>query len=335
MKVAVIGAGLIGGRRARVAAAFPGTTVVLVVDVDSRRAEHVADQLGCESGTDWRAAVQRRDVDCVVVATPNNLLAPVSTAALGTGKHVLCEKPMATRIEDAESMADVARRGSVVLKIGYTLRHHPAIVKARELIASGMVGKPMMVKGCYGHGGRPGYEKEWRCMPDVAGGGILIDQGVHLIDLSRWFLGEFAEVVGMVTTSFWDIAPLEDNALAILKTHDGKMASLHASLTQWKNRFVFEITGEKGYCVVEGLGGSYGQERLVLGIRDVMNPPPKEETFTFGGDEIAWQNEWKDFFEAIQLHREPLAGGEDGLQALRIAQAIYRSAELKKTVKMK
>jgi len=334
MKVAIIGAGRIGERRARVASAYPGTTVALVVDVDRRKAERVADQLGCGSGTDWQAAVQGRDLDCVVVATPNNLLAPVSTAALCAGKHVLCEKPMATRIEDAESMVDAARRSKVVLKVGYTLRHHPAIVRARELITSGLIGDLMIVRGCYGHGGRPGYEKEWRCNPAIAGGGELIDQGVHLVDLARWFLGDFTEVMGMVATSFWDIAPLEDNVFALLKTRGSTMASLHASLTQWKNRFTFEVFGPKGYCSIEGLGGSYGEEKLVMGMRNDRGSPPLEEIFTFSDDEIAWQDEWKDFIEAIQSRKKPLAGGEEGLQTLRTVRAIYRSAELKKTVQL-
>lgn len=334
MKIAIVGAGLIGERRARAASSHPATTLALAIDIDKERASGLGRELGCAWGLDWREAVECGDIDAVVVATPNNLLAPVSMAALKAGKHVLCEKPMAICVDDAERMVETASGSGVTLMVGYTLRHHPAIAKARELLASCAVGEPMFVRGCYGHGGRSGYEAEWRFDPEISGGGELIDQGVHLIDLSRWFLGEFDEVSGTVSASFWDIVPLEDNVFATLRTPAGRVASFHASCTQWKNRFTFEVFGKNGYLIVEGLGGSYGPERLVHGIRDAENPPPKEETFLFDEVDIAWRNEWGEFVQAIEAGREPLVGGHDGLQVLRIVEAIYRSAKSKKAEKL-
>ncbi len=156
MKVAVIGAGLIGERRARIVAGDRKGTLVIVVDVDDTKAKRLARELGCESGSVWEEAVRRDDVDLVVAATPNNLLAPVSVAALNAGKHVLCEKPMATRLEDAELMIQSAETNKVTLGVGYTLRHHPAVLKAKELLSSGAIGEPMFIRAFYGHGGRPG-----------------------------------------------------------------------------------------------------------------------------------------------------------------------------------
>ena len=333
-RVAIVGAGLIGTRRARVARAHPSTDVVLVVDVDEGAASRLARELGCRSAMDWNEAVKRPGLDAVVVATPNNLLAPVSLAALGAGKHVLCEKPMATRPGDAEAMAGAAGERGLTLMVGYTLRHHPAVAKAHELLVSGAIGEAMYVRACYGHGGRPGYEKEWRFERDVSGGGELIDQGVHLIDLAGWFLGECNEVMGTVTTSFWDVAPLEDNVFITLRTPDEKVAFLHASCTQWKNCFAFEVFGKKGYLLVEGLGGSYGAERLVLGVRDAENPPPKEELFSFEGEDISWREEWNEFVGAIHSRREPLASGVDGVRVLRVVEAVYNSARTKEVIKL-
>lgn len=335
MRVAIVGAGLIGERRARVASGHPDTELSVIVDVDVKKASRLANELGCDSNDNWGEVVSRSDVDIVIVATPNNILAPVSIAALKAGKHVLCEKPMATTLEDAELMVEAAKGSGAVLKVGYNLRHHPAIARARELLTSGAVGEPMFVRCCYGHGGRPEYEKEWRCNREISGGGELVDQGVHIIDLSRWFLGEFEEVYGLVTTAFWDIVPVEDNVFAVLKTTDGRVASFHASWTQWKNKFEFEVFGKKGYLIVDGLGGSYGPERLILGKRDSRNPPPKEDIFRFETGDISWEEEWNEFVKAIKSGREPLACGYDGLQVLRLVVAIYRSAERKEVARIK
>ncbi len=326
MGVAVVGVGLIGERRARVAASHPRTRVVVLADADAGRAARLASEFGCEHTTRWEEAVRRNDVDVVVVATPNILLAPVGLAALRAGKHVLCEKPMAVRAGEAERMVDAAHRARLVLKVGYNLRHHPAIAKAHELFSRGAVGEPLIVRACYGHGGRPGYEKEWRGDPALSGGGELIDQGVHLIDLSRWFLGDFSDVRGLVTTSFWKRAPVEDNVFAVLSAARGRVAHLHASWTQWRNRFRFELFGTGGYLIAGGLGGSYGPESLVLGIRNPTKPPPRERSWAFPEGDDSWRGEWREFIGAIRTRREPHASGRDGLQVLRVVEALYRSS---------
>ena len=325
---------MVGSRRALVAAGHPGTELAIVVDVDRMRAERVAGEFGCRAGTDWREAVGRDDIDIVVVSTPNNLLAEVGTEALRSGKHVLIEKPMAVRVEDAESMVEEARRLGRKLKVGCNLRNHPAVAEAREILVSGAIGEPMFLRGCYGHGGRPGYDKEWRCDPEKSGGGELVDQGIHLIDISRWFLGDIDEVSGFISTAFWKIAPLEDNVFALLRTADGKVASLHTSWTRWRNKFQLEVFGKKGYLVIDGLGGSYGPERLVLGTRVPDSPPPREERFDFDGVDVSWTKEWEGFIRCIRDDSEPLASGYEGLQVQRVIRAIYESAQRGAVVKV-
>lgn len=293
LRIGVVGAGYMGRIRAQSAQAHPGCRVVQVVDQVSERAEALANKVGCEAGTDWERLVARRDIDAVVVATPHKHLAPITIAALQAGKHVFCEKPMARTVAEADEVLKCHRSNPQVLVVGFTLRHHPAIARARELLLEGAIGEPFYVRGCYGHGGRPGYEREWRADPELAGGGELLDQGIHLIDLSRWFLGEFRETAGFTATYFWGAgkrgddlrpggqAPLEDNAFALLRTADGRVASLHASWTQWKNVFRFEVFGRDGLLAIDGLGGSYGPERLVIGRRPVIGKPPDTEELTF------------------------------------------------------
>ena len=182
----------------------------------------------------------------------------------------------------------------MTLKCGFNHRHHPAIWEAKRLLDEGSIGKPLFARCVYGICGRPGYEDEWRADPDRAAGGQFIEQGTHAIDLFRWFLGEVAEVACMTGTQYFKDQPLDDNGMAVFRMASGAMASLHTSLTQWKNTFSFEVFGEDGYLTVEGLGASYGTEKLIAGRRDFS--APFQDTITeYRGGDISWREEWKEF----------------------------------------
>ncbi|MFH1029408.1 MAG: Gfo/Idh/MocA family oxidoreductase [Pseudomonadota bacterium] len=209
MRIGIVGCGLIGKRRAQISHQSPGDEVVIVADVDESRARALAEEIHCPSTADWQAVVQRDDLEAIVVATPNKYLMPVTVAALKTGKHVLCEKPPGRNFSETEEMVAAAKEAGKVLKVGFNHRHHPAIWKAHEICERGEIGPLMFIRAVYGHGGRPGYDKEWRGDADLAGGGELLDQGVHLVDLCRWFLGDFREVSGFTNTYFWDLGYFE------------------------------------------------------------------------------------------------------------------------------
>ena len=324
MRVGIIGTGLQGRRRARALKEFDDAELVVIADAHLERAKLLADEMGCEATANWEDVVAREDINAIIVSTPPNLHLPICTAALKQGKHVLCEKPLARNPEEAKQIVGMAYENGMKLKCGFNLRHHPGMRQAREWLNKGSVGEPSFLRMRYGIGGRPGYEKDWRAKAETAGGGQLMDQGMHALDLSRWFMGEFAEVFGFLATSFWDIAPTEDNAFALLRTAKGQIASLHVSWTQWKNLFSLEIFGRDGYITVEGLGGSYGVERAILGRRAFLEPF-KEEIIEFRGEDRSWYEEWKEFATAIKEGREPLGNGYDGLQSLRLAYAIYES----------
>lgn len=325
MKVGLIGAKLQGMRRVPVLQSFPGTKLVVIGDADLESAQALANNIGCEAVVGWEPVVKRRDLDAVVVCTPPHLHAKISNAAMRRGKHVLCEKPLARTLEEAETMIKTAKANRVKLKCGFNHRHHPAIQKAKELLSQGKIGNPNFIRCRYGISGRPGYEKEWRANTEIVGGGQLMEQGIHAVDISRWFLGEFTEVAAFTANYFWKIEPLEDNAFVLFRTKDGKIASIHSSLTQWKNLFSFEIFGSDGYMTAEGLGGSYGTERLTHGRRD-FSKPFTEEVIEYRGEDRSLYEEWKEFVSCIKENREPSGSGYDGLVAMRLVNAAYESA---------
>ncbi|HJT79433.1 MAG TPA: Gfo/Idh/MocA family oxidoreductase, partial [Gemmataceae bacterium] len=271
MRVAIVGCGLIGHKRAR---ALGDSRLVAVADTNRARAEQLAGQYpGCAASGDWQEVIARPDVNAVLVATTNQGLAPVTLAAIRHGKHVLVEKPAARSAAELAPVVEAARAGGVVAKVGFNKRFHPAFLKARELFETGELGPLLYVRGRYGHGGRIGYDREWRADPEMAGGGELLDQGVHLIDLARWFAGDYVDVQGHIATYFWDM-PVEDNGFLLLKTARGQAAWLHASCTEWKNLFCFEVFCRHGKLQIEGLGGSYGVERLTCyRMLPQMGPP--------------------------------------------------------------
>ena len=331
VRVAVVGAGKFGTKRAMAIARNPASEIRVIADQVLEGAQRLAENIGCGHSTNWEETVARKDVDAVVVATSMQFLSEVTYAALVAGKHVLCEKPFARTADEARVSVEEAAKRGLLLKVGYNHRYHPAIAKAHELFKQGLIGDIQFLRCLYGHGGRQGYEREWRADPK-SGGGQLLDQGVHALDLFRWFLGDFHEVKAFNTTSYWPIAPAEDNVFALLRTKNGQVASLHASWTNWKNVFSFDIFGERGFLSVSGLGGHYGPERLCLGLRHTIGAKPDEQSFEYEGPDKSLGEEWKDFLECIFTGRQPASNGEESLRTLQLVQAIYQASDGKQGV---
>jgi predicted dehydrogenase len=321
MRAAIVGCGLVGNKRAR--ALGNSSRLVAVADVQLSAAQALASaHPGCEASGDWKAVVARDDVDVVIVATSNDALTPVALAAIEGGKHVLVEKPAARSSAEVKPLLAASREAGVTVKVGFNHRFHPAFVKARTLFDEGAIGPLMYIRARYGHGGRLGYEREWRADPAIAGGGELLDQGVHLIDLSRWFAGDFVEVDGRVATFFWRM-PVEDNAFLRLRTSQGQVAWLHASCTEWKNLFSFEVFGREGKLQIDGLGGSYGTERLTLHRMRPQMGPPETTAWDFPGEDRSWSEEYRHLLSCIREGRPPSGSLEDALAALEVVGKVY------------
>ena len=322
MRVGIVGCGLIGGKRAKSIAALGHSIVATADAVPERAAQLAKGYSGCVAFADWRELVKRPNVDAVVVATINDSLASITHGAVKAGKHVLVEKPAARSADELRPVAASAKSAGVTVRVGFNHRFHPALLKARELVDAGAVGPLMFVRGRYGHGGRVGYDREWRADPALAGGGELLDQGVHLIDLTRWFLGDVAAVHGVASTFFWDM-PVEDNGFVCLKHTGGQVGWLHASCSEWKNLFCLEIYGRTGKLQIDGLGGSYGVERLSYYRMLPQMGPPETTIWEYPGEDASWAAEFRDFEAAIAGEKGFGATLEDAVAALDVVAAVY------------
>lgn len=320
MNIGIVGCGAIGQKRA---ASLGDNVLKAVADVRIERALHLTSTYeNVKIFEDWRELIDLPEIDIVIVSTTNNWLAPITRACIKAGKHVLVEKPGAMYYSELEPLVDIAKEYKVKVKIGYNLRYHPAFLKMVDIIYMYDLGEIMFVRSRYGHGGRKGYNKEWRADTRLSGGGELIDQGVHLIDLSRWLLGDFTKVSGSVHTYFWDMI-VEDNAFICLENKFGNVAWLQASCTEWKNMFSFEIYFKRAKIHIEGLGGSYGVEKLTLyQMRHEMGIP--DTTIWEFNEDNSFKKEIDDFVDGIKNGRDVRPNLEDGVEILKIVDKIYR-----------
>lgn len=319
---AVIGCGLIG--RKRVLALGKNPPLLYTCDLDAARAADLAKLApGCTAITDSAVALADPRVTAVIVSTLNASLAPIALAAVRAGKHVLVEKPGALNAAQLRTIQSAARATGAKVRLGYNHRFHPALQKARELVDSGALGPLMFLRARYGHGGRKGYDREWRADTKLSGGGELIDQGVHLIDLAGWFLGDFPTVEGHAATYFWDMK-VDDNAFLSLRTAANQTAWLHVSCTEWKNLFSLELYGRDAKLALDGLGGSYGLERLAFYKMLPEMGPPETTIWEYPRGDESWALETRTFLEDIRLDREPSPGLAEGIRTLEIVEQIYR-----------
>lgn len=323
---AVIGCGLVGRKRAAAVAETPGCVLRALCDTDLSRAEALASgHAGVRVASDAAALAADAGIAAAVVSTANAALAPVAQAFVAAGKHVLLEKPGGLNSGQLRALAALAERTGARVRLGYNHRFHPALRQARALLDAGELGPLMFLRGRYGHGGRVGYEREWRARPELSGGGELIDQGVHLIDLAGWILGEFTVIEGHATTAYWPM-PVDDNAFLSLRTAAGQTAWLHASCTEWRNLFSLEIYGRRGKLAIEGLGGSYGPEKLThYRMRPEMGPPDIESREYVRGDD-SWSAEVRTFVEDLRHGRVPAPGLKEGIRTLEIVETLYRAS---------
>jgi len=260
-----------GQRRADVAHAHPASRVVRVHDVVPERAQAAARRLAAEAASTWHACC-RDDIDIVVVSTPNASKDLIALCALQSVPCVLVEKPAACDLSALQSLIEVAESAGALLKVGFNYRYFDGLRDAREALVAGTVGDLVNYRIRHGHGGRPDYGDDWRMDPSISGGGQLMDQGSHAIDLALWYAGPVTGASCELQDAVWGRGTVEDNAFVTLR-HGDVVGQIHVSWTQWKNLFSIELFGKRGAIVVEGLGGSYGPHQRVTHVRADSGAP--------------------------------------------------------------
>ncbi len=321
MNVAIIGAGLIGRKRAQ---ALPKTaTLSVVCDVDKNKAATLAAEFGCESQTDWEKIVTNPKIHAFIISTTNKYLSIIGEAAILAGKHILVEKPGARNSKELEKIAKAYRKRKVVVMFGFNHRYHPAIAKVKNIIDSKKYGNVMFIRARYGHGGRLGYEKEWRFDKKIAGGGELLDQGSHLVDLVNFFCGKMEKVIGLTSRFYWR-SELEDSVFFILSNRKGQVAHLSATCCEWNNIFSLEIMLQKAKIQVDGLGRSYGREKLILYKRKPEMGPSDMEEILFDEKDVSWEIENNLFFQRIKDKKYSDISINDALYVLQTVEKLYK-----------
>jgi predicted dehydrogenase len=322
LRVAIVGCGLIGEKRA--AALQSSDDVVGATDVIFERADALVQRYGGRACTSIEELIAL-DPDVVIVATTHDQLTPMAELALRAGSHVLVEKPAGLGTAQIQRLMRAAEDAGTIVKVGFNHRFHPAISQLADEVHSGRHGELMHLRARYGHGGRIGYDREWRADPARSGGGELIDQGMHLLDLTHWIAGALPLRCALLRTHFWD-TEVEDNAALILGVKDERSAPwamLHVTWTEWKNTFSIEVYCRTAKLQVDGLVGSYGTQRLrIYRMRPELGPPGLEER-TYADEDVSWVAEWENLVQAIAFGGDVLGSLADAYYAWARVQDAY------------
>lgn len=271
-------------------------------------------------------------LDIVVLCAPNYLNFPLTVKALEAGKHVFCEKPPCFTVQEMKKIREVESSSACKLMYGFNHRHHEAIKKMKTVVDSGAYGKVLWMRGRYGKSVDESYFLSWRSKKSLAGGGILLDQGIHMLDLFQYLGGDFDDVKAFVSNLYWNLEGVEDNVFAIMKnSQSGMVASLHSTMTQWRHLFSLEIFLERGYLVLNGLktsSGTYGKEELTIARNRSKAPAASwenEERILFEVDS-SWDLEAEHFMSCI-LSDKPVSIGcsEDALRVMSLVEKIYQN----------
>jgi predicted dehydrogenase len=310
LRVGIVGCGLIGAKRATALGA--DDELVGCHDLSTAATGRFAETHDTRAFSSVADLLDATTPDVVVVAVTHDALAEVSEQALNAGAHVLVEKPAGLAAAQIERLSSVEDSTGLRVKVGFNHRFHPGVARAAAEVHSLEHGDLMHLRGRYGHGGRLGYDREWRTDPARSGGGELVDQGMHLLDLTHWLAGPLPLHSALLRTQFWE-TPVEDNAALILGdggSRTGPSAMLHVTWTEWKNLFSLEIFCRTAKIAVDGLGGSYGPERVrIYRMRPELGPPDLEE-IAYPAEDQSWALEWEHFATALDAgDGRPLLGG--------------------------
>jgi len=327
-RVGIAGYGIVGRRRRTCLEALPETALVAVCDQTLENGGEIDRGIRCFSNYKQLLA---EPLDAVIVCMPNDIAPVVTTAALASGRHVFCEKPPGRSSEDVAEARRLERQNRTLkLMYGFNHRYHDSIQDALAIVRSGQLGKIISLRGVYGKSKIITFDQtNWRTKREVAGGGVLLDQGIHMVDLVRLFAGEFVEVHSFISNEYWHY-DVEDNAYALMRTKEGVVAMLASSATQWRHQFRLDINLEKGGLILSGIlsgSKSYGAETLTVIHANVESDhgDPREVTTRYNHDP-SWDFEIQEFFSCISEKRAVVnSSSEDALKTMQLVEKIYKA----------
>ena len=278
--------------------------------------------------------INNPDIDAVFICTPNYLNKQLAIDCLKGGKHVFCEKPPSFTADEMKEIlnAEEASNGRKLM-YGFNHRHHDSVIRMKDIVDSGEYGKILWMRGRYGKSVTEDYFNNWRAKKEMAGGGILLDQGIHMLDLFLHLGGDFDRVKAELSNTFWKLE-VEDNAFVILRnTKTGMDASLHSTMTQWRHLFSLEVFLEHGYMVLNGLltsSRAYGAEILTLAKNRSSGPAVTwaDEIITEYTDDNSWRYETEHFLNAIKNDTDIMIGNSsDAYSLMKIIDDIYKEKD--------
>jgi len=324
LKVGIAGYGVVGKRRRGYIDNHPNMQTVAICD------QNYPDPILLEDGIKAFARYEQlleEQLDVLFVSLPNYLSPEVTIAGLEKGLHVFCEKPPAKDVAGIESVIEVEKRHpELILKYGFNHRYHHSVREAIRIIDSGELGSIVNLRGVYGKSKIIPFSGGWRAQRKYSGGGILLDQGIHLLDLMRMFCGEFVEVKSLVSNDYWG-HDVEDNVFALLKNQEGGIATIHSSATQWQHRFALDIALTEGYLELHGIlsgSKSYGEEKLTKGYRDESDKGAAREEVTVYLEDTSWQDEIQEFADVVISGKKMKYGSSaDALATMKLVYEIY------------
>jgi predicted dehydrogenase len=325
MKIGIVGTGLQCRRRIEAIIDSKEDQVVLVAGLNQESLDLISDKYHIETTLETDELFFNNQIEAVIVCTPPSSHLHYMVLALRHKKKILVEKPISQTSQDLIALQEeFGPDVDTYIRCGFNHRFHPAIQQMRSLLNKGAIGKPIFARAIYGICARDDYFKEWRANPEFAAGGQFIEQGSHLIDLFNWLIGTPTGIYCRTTNLIFENQPLEDGGMAILSFANGMTAQMHTTLGQWHNKFEFEIFGDSGFLRVEGLGNTYGTEKLFYGKRD-QSAPFSQEVFEFRGSDKSWRDEWESFKLSFEGNRQDIGLFNDGLLVMQIAEAGYRA----------
>jgi len=326
LRVGIAGYGVVGKRRRSFIDQHVNMQTVAVCDIKFQECETMPDGVKCFQNYHQLLEVP---IDVLFICSPNYLAPEITIAGLKRNLHIFCEKPPGRTVKDIEEVIKVEKQHpGLLLKYGFNHRYHDSVREAQKIIKSGELGEIINMRGIYGKSKVDSYSSSWRAERKYSGGGILLDQGIHIVDLMRLFCGEFMEVKSFVSNRFWK-HDVEDNAYALMRDKHGRIAILHSSATQWQHRFSLDISLTNGFIVLRGIissSKSYGEEELVVGRRDEAHVGSMREEVTKYTEDNSWRDDINEFADAILNGKKIKYGNSyDALTAMKIVGRIYWS----------